>query len=177
MNTALRVFLVWALMCQLGFSQTDPWERVKLIENGKTVSVKLASGKTVRGKMDEWRPDGLVVRQEADKTVTVARADAAKVYLAAGMSRGRRATWAFGIGAAAMAGLIGVAVASDSGGRESTGAIIAETIVLGLFVGGVAAGIAALIPQHKELIFSAAPPARKSAATPDAMPASRRAGR
>ena len=178
MRTTLRVFLAWALVCQPGFSQTDPWERVKLIENGKSVSVKLASGKTVRGKMDEWRPDGLVVRQEADKTVTVARADAAKVYLAAGMSRGRRATWAFGIGAAAMAGLIGVAVASDSGGRrESTGAIIAETIVLGLFVGGVAAGIAALIPQHKELIFSAAPPVRKSAAAPDAMPASQRAGR
>jgi hypothetical protein len=161
MNSALRVFLVWALMCQFGFSQTDPWERVKLIENGKTVSVKLASGKTVRGKMDEWKPDGLVVRLGADKTVTVARADAAKVYLAAGMSRGRRATWAFGIGTAAAAGLFGVAVAADSGGHDSSGEAIAFVLVFVVIVGGIAAGIAALIPQHKELIFSAAPPARK----------------
>ena len=177
MNTALRVFLAWALMCQFGFSQTDPWERVKLIENGKAVSVRLASGKTVRGKMDEWRPDGLVVRQGADETVTVARADAAKVYLAAGMSRERRAAVAFGIGTAAMAGLLGVAAASDSGGHDSYGEVIAFILVFAPLFGGIAAGIAALVPQHKELIFSAAPPARKSAAAPDAMPASQRAGR
>lgn len=177
MNSTLSVFLAWALVCQPGLSQTDPWERVKLIENGKAVSVKLASGKTVRGKMDEWRPDGLVVRRGADKTVTVARADAAKVYLAAGMSRGRRAAVVFGIGTAAAAGLFGVAVASDSGGHDSYGEAIAFILVFAPLFGGIAAGIAALIPQHKELIFSVAPPAGKSAAAPDAMPAARRARR
>jgi hypothetical protein len=154
MNTALRVFVVWALVCQLGFSQTDPWERVKLIEKGKTVSVILASGVTVSGKMDEWQPDGLVVRKGKDKTVTVARADVAKVYLVAGMSRGRRSAWAFGIGTAAGAGLYGAAVAATGGVEDMPAAAV--IIGGGLFIGGISAGIAALIPQHKELIYTAA---------------------
>ena len=63
MSFALRLFVVGAFLCQLGFSQTDPWERVKLIEKGKGVFVTLVSGNTVSGKMDEWQPDGLVVRK------------------------------------------------------------------------------------------------------------------
>ena len=162
MNTALRAFVLWALLCQLGFSQTDPWERVKLIEKGKTVFAILASGTTVSGKMEEWRPDGLVVRKGRDKTVMVARPDVLKVYLVAGMSRGRRAAWAFGIGTAVGAALYGAA-AGASGGVEDMPAA-AFIIGGGLFIGGISAGIAALIPQHKELIYMApsiAAPAKK----------------
>jgi hypothetical protein len=161
MKCTLRVFVVLALLCQLGFSQVDPWERINLIEKGKSVSIILVSGDTVSGKMDEWRLDGLVLRKGKIKTVTVARADAAKVYLVAGMSRGRRAGWAFGIGGAAGAGLYGAAVAA--GGSDGVPAA-ALVIGGGIFIGGISAAIAALIPQHKELIYTApmvAPPAAK----------------
>ena len=158
MQPILRVLVAVLCCAQLGLSQTDLWERVQLIEKGKGISVTLASGKTVSGKMDEWQANSLVVRQRKTKTVTVARADVAKVYLTAGMSRGRRALWAFGIGTAAGVGLYGAVVGAGDVDTEAAGAVI---IGGGLFIGGIAAGIAALIPQHKELIFSGAPQATK----------------
>jgi hypothetical protein len=162
MHTVLRVLIVCALISQLGLGQIDPWERVRLIEQGKSVSIKLLSGNTVSGKMDEWQADGLVIRKRKDKTVTIPRPDVARVYLNAGMSRGHRAAWAFGIGGGTGAALYG-GVAAASGGVDgiSTGAF---ALGGGLFIGGISAAIAALIPQHKELIYQApaAAPAAKT---------------
>jgi hypothetical protein len=98
MRRTFCTWLVFVLCAQLGFAQADPWERVKLIEKGKNVTVTLVSGKSFSGKMEEWKPDGLVLRKGKNKTVEVAKSDAAKVYMTVGMSRGRRASWAFGIG-------------------------------------------------------------------------------
>jgi hypothetical protein len=152
---AIAISLLLILCALPGLAQTDPWERVKLIERGKNVSVTLVSGKSVSGKMEEWQPDALVLRK-GKGTVAVAKAEAAKVYLSAGMSRGRRAAWAFGAGLGAGAVLYAVAAATAGGGDTpaETAGIIA---VGGAFIGGIAAGIAALIPQHKELIYTARP--------------------
>jgi hypothetical protein len=157
MKPVLGTWLAFVLCAQLGFAQTDAWERVKLIGKGKGVSVTLSTGKSVSGKMEEWKPDGLVLRKGKEKTVEVAKSDAAKVYLTAGISRGRRAAWAFGIGAGAVAGIGGAMMASDDG-DYFTGSLAAFLIpTVGAGIGGIAAGIAALIPQHRELIYTAAP--------------------
>jgi len=54
MKNAVVILLVNLLCWQVCFAQVDPWERVKLIEPGKKVSVKLLSGRTVNGRMEAW---------------------------------------------------------------------------------------------------------------------------
>ena len=156
----LRVFLIPFLCANLGFAQSDPWDRVKLIDKGKNVAVKLASGKSLNGKMEQWSPDSIVLRS-GGQTVEVAKGDARRVYLKSGMTRGRRAAWAAGIGAGAGAALYGAIAASDSFDAD----IAPAALVAGgaAFIGGIAAGIAALIPQHQELIYTAEPIAGRRA--------------
>ncbi len=68
-----------------------------------------------------------------------------------GMSRGRKALWAGGIVGGGLGAV--VAAACASGGCEiSPAAMFAAGA---LVYGGIAAGIAALFPPHKELIYSA----------------------
>ena len=104
--------LVNLLGWQLCLAQVDPWERVKLIEPGKKVQVKLLSGKTLNGKMEAWSAEGLRVRQGKDKDVPVAKSAVTRVALVTGMSRGRKAAWAGGITGGIIGGLSGVACAS-----------------------------------------------------------------
>ncbi len=144
-------------------AQVDPWERVKLIEEGKKVSVRLHSGVTVNGKMQAWNPDGMSVRK-GKKIVGVEKSEVARVDLVTGMSRGRKAAWAGGITGGIFGGMAG-AVCSAYHCRPSAAAVVAAN---GAMTGGIAAGIAALFPPHKEVIYSVLPPARerKEGATP-----------
>jgi hypothetical protein len=124
---------------------------VKLVEKGKRVSIKLQSGKSINGTMTEWRPDGVSL-QRGKQIESLAKADIAGVYLTAGMSRGKRAAWAGAIGGAAGAGFFGAVAATSSDLDVLPGEAAAFSAV---FFGGIAAAIAALIPQHKELIYQA----------------------
>jgi hypothetical protein len=137
------------------FGQMDTWERVKLIETGKKVSVALQGGKSVSGKMREWSPESITLLQGRDKVVQVARSEVKTVAFSAGMSRGRRALWAGSIGGAAGAAIGAAACVSTSSDCDVPPAAIAAGGAL--WIGGIAAGIAALIPQHKETVYIATP--------------------
>lgn len=134
-------------------AQFDPWERAKLIEPGKKVSVQLHTGKMLNGKMHSWSPEGLTVLK-GNALVQVAKSDIAKIAMVAGMSRGRRAAWAGLIGGGIGAGIGGGACAGAGGCDVSPASVAAGAAV---WIGGIAAGIAALIPQHKEVIYAAPP--------------------
>ena len=132
-----------------------------MIEPGKQVNITLHSRNSVNGKMSAWSPDSVTIRQR-QKEVHIPRSDIARVALVAGMSRDRRAAWAGLIGGGVGAGYIGAICAAQ-------GDCGASTVLVGaagaLFFGGIAAGIAALIPRHKEVIYVAKPAASGSGQT------------
>ncbi len=138
---------------QSSSARSDAWERAKLIAPGKKVSVRLHNGKTVNGKLQSWSPEGLTVLTR-DRVMEVGKSEIATIALVVGMSRGRRAMWAALIGGAAGAGVGGALCATGSGCDVPTAALAAGTAVS---IGGIAAGIAALIPQHKEVIYATSP--------------------
>lgn len=150
---ALALLLMALLYQQTCLAQVDPWERVKLIENGKKVQVKLHSGKTLNGKMEEWSTDGLAVRQGKNKVVPVAKADVEQVAMVSGMSRKRKFAWGAGITGGVYSGLLGGACAASRGCELDIppGVLVAGIASLSAMVGG----IAALFPQHKEVIYRA----------------------
>jgi len=152
LRNALALLLVALLYQQTCLAQVDPWERVKLIEDGKKVQVKLLSGVTVNGKMEGWSTDGLSVRQGKNRVVPVAKADIAQVAMVGGMSRGRKALWAGGIVGGGLGGVLVAGCASSGGCDVPLAALFAGSVLL---YGGVAAGIAALFPQHREVIYRA----------------------
>src|SRR5574341_1202922 len=82
LNNAIALLLVTLLYHQTSPAQVDPWERVKLIEQGK------------------------------NKVVPVAKSDVARVAMVTGMSRGRKATYAGLIAGGITGGLMGAACAS-----------------------------------------------------------------
>ncbi len=150
------------LLCGSAVAQQsgpDPWERIRLIEPGKKVAITLNSGKSVNGKMGSWSPEGLTVLKGGDKAEQLAKSDVAKVALVAGMSRGSRAGWAALIGGGAGTALYGGTCAGDRWCPTNPAAMAAAG---GIFFGGIAAGIAALIPQHQELLYVARPAPRNA---------------
>jgi hypothetical protein len=149
LKSTLAICLAQLLCWQMCLAQADPWERINVIADGKKVAVKILSGKTVNGKLIAWTPDSLTVTQRNDKTVQLAKSDVTQVLLVTGKSRAQKAGWAFLIG-----GGVGGAVLAAA--MRSEGA--AGFFLVGLlWFGGVAAGIAALFPAHKELIYTATP--------------------
>lgn len=172
MKLTTRIFrnaLVCALALQvfqpMGWAQVDPWERVKLIEPGKKLAVRLHSGKTVKGKMELWTSDGLSIRQGREKLNTISKADVARVALLTGRSRGRKALYAGLITGGVMGGLMGAACAN--GGCYAEPAILVPAAAG--FWGGLAAGIAALFPQHQEILYTAAPLEARAVGSPRAV--------
>ncbi len=155
MQNAVLLSLAALLPGGVCFAQVEPWERVRLIEEGKNVSVTLHSGAKVNGKMQAWNPDGMSVRR-GKKVIAVEKTEVARVEFVTGMSRGRRAAWAGGITGGIIAGLSG-AVCGAYHCHPSAGAVVAAN---GAIYGAAAAGIAALFPPHKETIYNALSPAR-----------------
>lgn len=154
------------LLCGSAVAQqsvADPWERIRLIEPGKKVTVTLHSGDKVNGKMGPWSPEALTVIKGKDQAAQLAKSDVAKVALVAGMSRATRAGWAALIGGGVGAGLMGAACAGGSGCDVPPAALAAGGAI---WFGGIAAGIAALIPQHKEVIYTAKPALSRTASPP-----------
>jgi molybdopterin-binding protein len=154
LRNALALLLVALIYQQTCLAQVDPWERVKLIEPGKNVHVKLQSGKTVKGKMEAWSADGLTVRQGKQKVAAVAKSDVAQVALVIGKSRGRKAMWAGLITGSAVGGFLGALC--HLLGCSAEGALYG-VVPISAGSAGVAAGIAALFPPHKEVLYTAAP--------------------
>ena len=153
LRNTLALMLVALLYHETCLAQVDPWERVKLIEEGKKVQVKLLSGKTLNGTMEAWSTDGLSIRQGKDKLVPVAKADVTQVAFVTGMSRGRKAAWAGGITGGVVGGLFVAACLPENCDSE----LAALAVLVTAFWAAVAAGIAALFPQHKEVIYTAGP--------------------
>ncbi len=148
-----------ALFChQSSFAQVGPWDRVKLIEPGKKVEVRLHSGKSVNGKMEAWTAEGITVRRKAELSM-VPKSDILRVALVTGTSRARRAAWAGLITGGILGTIGGIACASSSCSEFEAGVVAGGTAAWA----GIAAGIAALFPQSKEVIYTA--PAFAAAAT------------
>lgn len=152
-KSAIALVLMALLYHQTCLAQVDAWERTKLIEQGKNVSVKLHSGQMLQGRMESWNTDGLSVRQGNDKVVPVAKSDVAQVAMVTGMSRGRKAAYAGLIAGGIGGGLTAVACVNSSSTCDVPPAALAAGGAL--VWGGIAAGIAALFPQHKEVIYAA----------------------
>lgn len=138
----------------LAVGQMDPWERVRLLEEGKSVSVTLHSGGHVNGKMEAWSAEGVRI-QQGRAIVPVEKAKIARVELVIGPSRGTKAAIAGGITAGVVASLLLASCAQASCRASEYGKVTG--VASGVFGGG-AAGIAALFPQHHELIYVAPPP-------------------
>jgi hypothetical protein len=152
-KSTMALCLTQLLCWQMCLAQVDPWERINVIAEGKKVAVKILSGKTVNGKMVAWTPDSLTVTQRNDKAVQLAKSDVTQVLLVTGKSRGEKAGWAFLIGGGVGGAVLAAAMRSEG---SAAGFFLAGL----LWFGGVAAGIAALFPAHKELIYSATPAAK-----------------
>lgn len=152
-KSAIALVLMTLLYHQTCFAQADPWQRIKLIEKGKNVNIKLQSGQMRTGRMESWNTDGFSVRQGKDKVVSVAKSDVVQVAMVSGKSRGRKAVYAGLIGGAAGGGLMAAACHSSSSTCDVPPAAVAAGGAL--IFGGIAAGIAALFPQHKEVIYTA----------------------
>jgi len=156
---ALRHSIVPLLAClfcsQTCLAQADPWEHVKIIQPGRNVYVKLHTHQSVKGKMDAWRVDGLSVRQGKAKVVSIEKSDVAQVALLIGKSRGRKAMYAGLIAGTAVGTLTGLAYASS----DCCGV---SPAVVSVSAGTGWGGIAALFPQHHEVIYSAAAPSGTS---------------
>lgn len=129
-----------------------PYSVGKMIEEKKKVQVKLHSDKTVNGRMEAWSTDGLSVRQGKNRVVPVAKSDVAQVAMASGMSRGRKAAYA-GLIAGGITGGITVVTCAKYRCVPSAGVVV---LGVGAAWGGIAGGIAALFPPHKEVIYTAA---------------------
>ena len=139
---------------QTCFAQLDPWERVRLIEPGKRVKVVRLDGKSLSGRMQAWSSEEIAILQGNGNVARVSKREVASVALQAGMSRGRKAGWAALIGAGLGFAVFGGACASSGDCFVSPAGVGAAGAI---FVGGFAAGVAALIPPHKELIYTAKP--------------------
>jgi hypothetical protein len=149
-KNAIVLLMTALLSWQMCLAQVDPWERINVVAEGRKVAVKILSGKTVNGKMVAWTPDSLTVAERNGKTVQLAKSDVAQVLLVTGKSRGEKAGWAFLIGGGVGGAVLGAAMRSEG---SAAGFFLAGL----LWFGGVAAGIAALFPAHKEVIYTATP--------------------
>ena len=147
--------LVCMLLSPRCAAQGDSWELIKVIAPGRSVQVKLHSAKAIKGKMGAWRADGISITQ-SKKVISMDKDDVAEIALLIGRSRGRKAMLAGVITGGAVAGIVGASYginADDCCFDPSAGVLV--PLAAG-FWGGVAAGIAALFPQHQEVIYSAA---------------------
>ncbi len=156
LKTAIVLLLVQLLCWQTCFGQVDQWEQVKLIGDGKKVSVKLHSGETVNGRAEGWTVDGLRVRQGKNEITALAKSDIAQVSAVTGMSRGRKALIGFMVG-----GVVGVTTMAIDCAGHSPGSVCgkgSDKPVVFALVGAIGALIAFLFPQHKRVIYTA--PAR-----------------
>ena len=153
--------LLACLVCsQTCLAQADPWERVDMVKQGRNVYVKLHTNQSLKGKMDLWRKDGLSLKQGRTKVVSIEKSDVAEVALLIGRSRGRKAMLAGIIAGSVSGGLTAAGYAASGACCDVSPAVVIPAAAG--FWGGIAAGIAALFPQHHEVIYLAAPPSGTS---------------
>ena len=155
-NTALRSFLMVALMCALGTvvegQDRRDWQSLAQLQTGDRIRLSLKTG-PVEGAFQNWTP-----QQVTAGTVTATKEDVLKIerYRQGGMGRGKHAAIGALIGFGG-----GFAIGAAVGGCNK--AQIGPCLTRGQFgaVGGgvglvIGVGIGALLPRHtKELIYSA----------------------
>ncbi len=136
-------------------AQVDPWERLKLLQEGKRVSVTLHSRKQIDGKMQQWSPEAIGILRGSE-VISLQKAQVSKVEFVTGMSRGKKAGIAGGITGGIMMGLFALACGAEHCSAHDYGLAMAPTAIFSLG----AAGIAASFGPHKELIYASmlAPP-------------------
>lgn len=162
------VLMLAALIFQLtAFAQTDAWARVQLVQPGKKIYVRMVTGSAVTGIMAGWSENAVTVRRGKDKVVVIQKSNVAQVAMVSGMSRGRKALITGLITAGAVGGLVAAACRSQNCCGSSTGTTcsngqLAGSVLVWALIGS---GVAALFPQHHEVIFRAAPAAAKAGST------------
>lgn len=146
---APRVALVFVtlLFAQAAMAQSDPWQRVQLAQAGRKVEVRNRAGHRMSGTLESWSPGSISLRNRKGVT-TFDRNDVASVAMLVGWSRGKKAAVAFGVTAAVVGALVGAGCAKgcDDGVQYVLPAIPG--------LGGAAAGVAALFPQQREVLYS-----------------------
>jgi len=155
-NTALRSFLMVALMCALGTvvegQDRRDWQSLAQLQTGDRIRLSLKTG-PVEGAFQNWTP-----QQVTAGTVTATKEDVLKIerYRQGGMGRGKHAAIGALIG---FGGGFAIAEAVDPACHSSQ--LLCFHVsrgVMGAAGGGVgaaiSAGIGALIPRHNDVIYS-----------------------
>lgn len=128
---------------------SDPWDRLQTIQPSAKVEVRNLAGKRVSGSFEQATANSIRVRT-GQGIVNTTKADVASVSLVMGRSRGKKALIGFAVGAAVMGGLFAIGCARDCDSEEVPYAALAIP-----FVGGITAGVAALFPQHRLVLYEA----------------------
>lgn len=142
-------------------SAQPTWERVQALRPNQAVTVYPRTGGPVKGKLQNAGADSLTLLGRRGKTVHVARGDVLRVTR---KSRLKGAMWGgiLGFGVAAPIGaFVGPYIADY--GNPSASVRLGYAAGLGLFFGGIGAGIGALAGVETT-VYRAAPPTGSSPA-------------
>lgn len=136
----------------LCLAQDNAWERLRQVSPGRKVEVRQVSGEAITGKFESLSDREIKVMRGDGKAMAVPRDSVNTVALVIGKSRGKKAAIGAGITAGALGGIFAAACASGGCDDEyfALGALISIP-----FWSGVAGGISALFPPHKEVIYAA----------------------
>lgn len=122
-------------------ARVGAWADVQKIPPGDELEVKLKTDRTITGRLSSTTDSKLALLRKGQVT-EVDRADVARIKRVVTKSAARSTLIGAGVGAGAMAGLAGIAIASDDAGGdadEAAGAVVALGLVgagLGALVGG-----------------------------------------
>lgn len=133
----------------------DDWSRVKSVESGSKLAVKLKDGKTVEGKLSS-ASDSAVSLTVKNKPVDIKREDVLSVHQVMKKSATKATLIGLGVGAGAGAGIGAAAGASNDNGFEKIEhATTAGLAVLGAGAGAVAGFLVGRSGRKRVLIYQA----------------------
>jgi len=155
------IFVAFALVAmlakpQIAFAQVTPnpirgsWEGIKAVPPGDEVVVRLRNGQTLKGMLINISDTAMTIEQRKN-TTDISRGDALRVYRVVSKSSNRATLIGMGIGAGL--GVAAVVAAANDGPGE------AEAGIAALFIGGLGAGVGALMGyivgsrRHRTLIY------------------------
>jgi hypothetical protein len=145
-SSALLV-LVPLLLCA-----QSAWDNLRNLQAGRKVEVRQTSGKKISGRF-ESASDVAITVQVGRETRSIPREQVASLSLVIGKSRGTKAAIAGGVTGGVLATMVGISCAANNGCEDGM-----EYVIIGIpMYSGVAAGIAALFPPHREVVYSAQP--------------------
>lgn len=163
-RSTLALLLTTLLCNSTCVAQPDAWERLRSIEPGKKISVRLASGGTVEGKLKAWSTSELTLQQGNGQAMTLSKPDVARVVKFVGMARWQKAiigSTALGTSAAAQAAW-GCKCCTDC---KTQGNAHSVAVAVGI-IAGLGLLVWALFPQRVEEVYAAPRGVAVEGATP-----------